>query len=147
MPQNYLVLVLKLRLLFERVIKKIPYENMKDKMAEENCPSKKSSSTFSPRATQLISIYGGNLNIQTNARNPSFKSELKRKSKLKKSKLKPMTMTMVTMIYNGKSVKMQNEKDEIILMQQHCGSSNLCVYSGHLKAGGLILSKNFMTLF
>jgi hypothetical protein len=47
MPQNYLVFVLKLRLLFERVIKKIPYENMQEKIAEENCPSKKSSSTLS----------------------------------------------------------------------------------------------------
>ena len=50
--------------------------------------------------------------------------------------------TMVTMIYYGKGINIPYDtqifdpKDEISIMQQHCGGENLCVFSGFLEAGG-----------
>ena len=49
---------------------------------------------------------------------------------------------MVTMIYYGKGINIPYDtqifdpKDEISIMQQHCGGENLCVFSGFLEAGG-----------
>ena len=50
--------------------------------------------------------------------------------------------TMVTMIYYGKGINIPYDtqvfdaKDEISILQQHCGGENLCVFSGFLEAGG-----------
>ena len=50
--------------------------------------------------------------------------------------------TMVTMIYYGKGINIPYDtqvfdpKDEISIMQQHCGGENVNVFSGFLEAGG-----------
>ena len=50
--------------------------------------------------------------------------------------------TMVTMIYYGKGINIPydtqvfDSKDEISILQQHCGGENLCVFSAFLEAGG-----------
>lgn len=55
--------------------------------------------------------------------------------------------TLVTMIYYGKGINIPYDtqvfdpKDEISIMQQHCGGENLCIFSGFLEAGGNELKK------
>lgn len=50
--------------------------------------------------------------------------------------------TMVTMYYYGKGVNIPfdtqvfESRDEISILQQHCGGENLLIYSGLHKAGG-----------
>ena len=56
------------------------------------------------------------------------------------------------MIYHGKGINLSYDKrilgskDEISVMQQHCGGENLNVYTGFLEAGGRKMWKTLLKM-
>jgi len=55
---------------------------------------------------------------------------------------------VITMMYYGKGINIPfdtrvfEDKDQIVIYQQHCGGENLLVFSGSIRQGGKIQFKN-----